>query len=64
MLDIQKFLKLSILLESIDKLMKTRLINPQDDGLESVVNLACWGSVSRVFINLSIPDKGRFWIAP
>ena len=37
------------------KLTKTRLIDPQDDGLEPVVNRVCRGSVSPISLNLTIP---------
>ena len=39
----------------IVKLTKTRLTDPQDDGLEPVVNPACWGAVSPIRLNLTIP---------
>ena len=39
------------------KLTKTRLIDPQDDGLEPVVNRVCRGSVSPISLNLTIPPK-------
>ena len=34
---------------------KTRLADPQDDGLESCCEPACWGSVSPILLNLTIP---------
>ena len=42
-------------LEGIVKLTKTRLIDPQDDGLEPVVNRVCRGAVSPSSLNLTIP---------
>ena len=42
----------------IVKLTKTRLIDPQDDGLEPVVNRVCRGSVSPISLNLTIPSNG------
>ena len=44
----------------IVKLTKTRLIDPQDDGLEPVVNRVCRGSVSPISLNLTIPSTMRF----
>ena len=41
--------------DGIVKLTKTRLIDPQDDGLEPVVNRVCRGSVSPISLNLTIP---------
>ena len=39
------------------KLTQTQLTDPQDGGLESVVNRACWGSVNPILLNLTIPSK-------
>ena len=41
--------------KGIVKLTKTRLTDPQDDGLEPVANRACWGAVSPILLNLTIP---------
>ena len=41
----------------IVKLTKTRLVDPQDDGLKPVVNRVCRGSVSPISLNLTIPRR-------
>ncbi len=47
----------------IVKLTKIRLTDPQDDGFDPGVSRTCWGAVSPILLNLTIPRESRYGIA-